>query len=129
MKLFDRVIELTVGQTHIAGLDIAFEIEKDESLAPNPCHIEIYNLSSANRAILSKYTQVPVVLKAGYSESVGLIFKGDMLRCIHFKESTSWKTVLASGDGAMAIQTQRIDKSYSKGTPIKDIVEDLAQRI
>ena len=30
MRLFDRVIELTVGETAITDLDIAFEIEKDE---------------------------------------------------------------------------------------------------
>lgn len=129
MRLFDRVVSLRVGETDIEGLDIAFEIEKDESPAPNPCHIEIYNLNSANRATLSKYANVPVVLKAGYKGNEGIIFKGDMIRCIHVKEGTSWKTILASGDGAMAIQTQRIDKSYIKGTPIKEIVEDLAQKI
>jgi hypothetical protein len=31
MKLFDRVIEVTVGDTIIKGLSIAFEIEKDFS--------------------------------------------------------------------------------------------------
>lgn len=129
MQLFDRVVELTVGETQISGLDIAFEIEKDESPAPNPCHIEIYNLSLANRAILSKYIHVPVTLKVGYKDNLGTIFKGDMIKCTHLKEGTSWKTVLASGDGALAIQTKRIDKSYSKGTPIKEVVADLAQKI
>ncbi len=36
MRLFDRVVELRVGDTDINGLDISFEIEKDESPSPNP---------------------------------------------------------------------------------------------
>ncbi len=129
MKLFDRVVELKVGETDITGLDIAFEIEKDENPEPNPCHIEIFNLGPANRATLSKYKQVPVLLKAGYKGQVEIIFQGDMLRCAHIKEGPNWKTVLASGDGALAMQTKRIDKSYAKGTPLKTVVEDLAKQM
>lgn len=129
MQLFDRVVELKVGNTDIMGLDIAFEIEKDLSPEPNPCHIEIYNLGPDNRAGLSKYGQVPVVLKAGYRDGVGVIFCGDMLRVTHLKEGPAWKTVLASGDGAMAIQTKRIGKSYTKGTPVKTVVDDLAKQM
>jgi Baseplate hub gp41 len=127
--LFDRVIELTVGDTEITGLDIAFEIEKDESLEPNPCHIEIYNLGPENRATLSKYSIVPVVLKAGYKDNVGIIFKGDMVRCSHLMEKASWKTTLACGDGALAIQSKRTNKSYQKGTPVSSVVKDLAKQL
>jgi hypothetical protein len=129
MRLFDRVVELTVGNTTITGLDIAFEIEKDESTEPNPCHIDIFNLSPENRAILSKYDRVPVVLKAGFKEQIGVIFKGDMVRCNHVKEKASWKTTLACGDGAMAIATKRTNKSYAKGTSVKTVVEDLAKQM
>lgn len=127
--LFERVVELRVGDTDITELDIAFEIEKDESPEPNPCHIEVYNLGPENRATLSKYQCVPVLLKAGYKGQVGVIFQGDMLRCHHVKESASWKTVLASGEGALAMQTKRINKSYAKGTPIKTVIEDLARQM
>lgn len=127
MLLFDRVVELTVGETHITGLDIAFEIEKDENLEPNPCHIEIYNLGPENRATLSKYQHVPVVLKAGYKGQVGIIFKGDMVRCNHVMENASWKTTLSCGDGA-SVQGKRTQKTYAKGTPLKMVVEDLARQ-
>jgi hypothetical protein len=129
MLLFERVVELTVGDTEITGLDIAFEIEKDENPEPNPCHVEIYNLGPENRALLSKYKQVPVLLKAGYQGQVGVIFQGDMLRCYHVHENASWKTVLASGEGLLAIQTKRINKSYAKGTPIKTVIGDLARQM
>lgn len=129
MKLFERLVGLTVGDTHITGLDIAFEIEKDLSSEPNPCSVEIFNLSPENRSILSKYDRVWVMLRAGYKDSVGLIFKGDMLSIRHLKEGPTWKTVLASGDGANAIQTARTKKSYAKGTPVKTVVKDLAEQL
>lgn len=129
MRLFDRVVELKVGETEITGLDIAFEIEKDESPEPNPCHIDIYNLNAENRAALSKYNIVPVMLRAGYKGQVGIIFQGDMIRCSHIKEEASWKTTLACGDGAMAIQSKRTNKSYQKGTPVKTVVQDLAKQL
>jgi hypothetical protein len=127
--LYERVVELKVGDTEITGLDIAFEIEKDESPEPNPCHIEIFNLSQENRATISKYQRVPVLLKAGYKGQVGVLFQGDMLRCYHVQEKASWKTVLASGEGVLALQTKRINKNYAKGTPIKTVIEDLAKQI
>jgi hypothetical protein len=129
MSLFDRVIELKVGDTNITGLDIAFEIEKDFSPEPNPCHVKVYNLSANNRGILSKYSCVPVLLKAGFRDHVGVIFQGDMMSCTHIKEGPTWKTVLASGDGAMAIQTARINKSFAKGTPIRDIIKEIAKQL
>lgn len=129
MKLYERVIELRVGTTEISGLDIAFEIEKDLSPEPNPCHIEIYNLSEQNRAMLSKSKSVPVLLKAGYNGNVGVIFRGDMQNCVHEKIGPTWKTVLASGDGAMAIQSARINKSFAKGTPVKDIIQEIAKQL
>ncbi|TXG75879.1 hypothetical protein E6Q11_06230 [Candidatus Dojkabacteria bacterium] len=127
--LYERVVELKVGDTEITGLDIAFEIEKDESPEPNPCHIEIYNLGPENRSVLSKYRYVPVLLKAGYKGQVGVLFQGDMMRCVHMKEGPTWKTILASGDGVMAMQTKRLDKNYAKGTPIKTVIEDLAKQL
>ncbi len=129
MQLFERVVELTVADTKINGLDISFEIEKDLNPEPNSCQIEIFNLSAVNRAALSKYQRVPVILKAGYQNSLGVIFKGDMIRCNHEKEQASWKTTLSCGDGANAIQSKRTNKSYQKGTPVKTVVGDLSKQL
>gem|GEM_PF-1182907 len=129
MRLFKRVVELTVGETEITGLDIAFEIEKNLNQEPNSCHIDIFNLGPKNREILSKYQRVPVLLKAGYQDSVGLIFKGDMIRCSHLKEGPTWKSSLVNGDGANAIQSTRINKSFAKGTPVKTVIKEIAAQL
>jgi hypothetical protein len=129
MRLFDRVVELRVGDTEITGLDITFEIEKDLTPEPNPCHIEIYNLSSKNREILSKYKRVPILLRAGYQGHVSVIYDGDLMRCTHIKEGPSWKTLLTNGEGANAIQSTRINKSFAKGTPVKTVIKEIAKQL
>jgi len=53
MQLFDRVIELIVGDIEITGLDIAFEVEKSLQPEPNICDITVYNLGAENRQRLS----------------------------------------------------------------------------
>jgi hypothetical protein len=72
---------------------------------------------------------VPVVLKAGYKDNVGIIFKGDMVRCNHVKEGASWKTTLAIGDGAKAIQETRCNQAFKEGTPLSTVVSDLIKKI
>lgn len=129
MKLFDRVVELTVGDTEITGLDMAFEIEKNLEKEPNPCHIDIFNLGQKNREILSKYKSVPVLVKVGYKDKVGVIFQGDMIRCTHIKEGPTWKSTLVNGDGANLIQTARINKSFAKGTPVKTVIKEIAEQL
>jgi hypothetical protein len=129
MKLFDRVVELRVGDTEITGLDIAFEIEKDLTPEPNPCHIEIYNLGQKNRDTLSKAKHAPVLLRAGYNGQVSVIYDGELVRCTHIKEGPTWKTVLANGEGVTAIQTARINKSFAKDTPVKTVIKEIAKQL
>ncbi|MCA9508957.1 MAG: hypothetical protein KC505_11100 [Myxococcales bacterium] len=129
MKLFDRIIELKVGDTNIKGLDIAFEIEKDESPEPNPCHIDIFNLNPTNRTILAKYQKVPVLLKAGFKDGVGVIFHGDMMRCNNSFEQASWKTTLACGEGLKESQKNPVNKTFAKGTPLKTVINELTGQI
>jgi hypothetical protein len=124
--LFDRVVKLNVGNTKIRNLDIAFEIQKDELPEPNPCHVDIYNLGPENRATLSRYAIVPVVLKAGYKDNVGIIFKGNMVRCVNVFENASWKTTLSCGDGA-EVQGKRTQQTYAKGTPLEQVIKDLSK--
>lgn len=78
-----------MGETDINGLDISFEIEKDETCAPNSYHIEIYNLCADNRAILSKAKHVPVLLKVGYKGHVGILFQGDLIRWPNYYQASS----------------------------------------
>jgi len=128
-KLFERQVELQVGDALITGLDVAFEVEKDLSPVPNNCHIDIFNLGPKNRAELSKHRRIPVTLKAGYKNALALLFKGDLLRCQHLKEGPTWKTSLSLGDALNVIQTKRLKKSYAKGTPLKSVIEDLIKEL
>ena len=128
-RLFDRIIELKIGETNVTELDVAFEIQKDLSPEPNSCHIDIYNLCAKNREVISRQKRVPVLLRAGYKDHVGLIFKGDLISCTYIKEGPTWKTTLASGDGVAAMQNARINKSFVKDTPVKKVIEELAKQL
>lgn len=58
-----------------------------------------------------------------------MIFKGDLVRCTHAKEDTDWKSTLFNGDGAKSLQSARINKSFSKGTPIKTVIKEMAEQL
>ena len=90
MQLFDRVIELQIGDTEIKGLHIAFEVEKSLSPEPNMAQIIIWNLCERNRRTLSEQTRIPVILKAGHKNNVALLFRGDLLSCDHIKEGMDY---------------------------------------
>ncbi|MEI6806470.1 MAG: hypothetical protein WCK49_08200 [Myxococcaceae bacterium] len=75
---FSRVAELSVGDTKISGLDISFFVEKTLTQEANTAEIKIYNLNAVNRKTLRDQQHIPVLLKAGYENSVGLLFKGDL---------------------------------------------------
>jgi len=52
-----------------------------------------------------------------------------MMSCSHIKEGPTWKTILASGDGAVVIQSARINKSFTKGTPVKTVIGEIAKQL
>lgn len=70
-----------------------------------------------------------MILKAGYRDHLGVLFQGDMISCVHNKENPTWKTALATGDGAKAIQTTRLNKSFAKGTPVKTVIKEIAAQL
>lgn len=129
MKLFDRIIKLKVGETNVAGLDIAFEINKNLEAQANTCEIKILNLSLKNREILSNHKRVPVILEAGYKDFLQPIFIGDMYNIFCQKEGPDIITILSVGDGLNSIQTSRIKKTYVKDTPVKYVIQDLAKSL
>jgi hypothetical protein len=86
MKFFDRCIKLKVGETDIAGLDMAFEVNKNLKAEANTCEVKILNLSLKNREILSSYKRVPVILEAGYKGFLQPIFVGDMCNILGTKK-------------------------------------------
>ena len=127
--LFDRKIELQIGDTELEGLDISFKIQKDTSTNPNPAEICIFNLNPKNRKYLSDNEKIPILLKVGYNKTTALLFKGDLQRCEHFLENLDWRTTLTCGDGLKAITEARTNKTFTKGSGVLDVIKSIASSL
>lgn len=125
--LFSRVAELVIGETQIVGLDISFFVEKALTSEPNTAEIKIYNLNDANRKTLQDHQHVPVLLKAGYEGSVGLLFKGDLTEVFSQLEGPDWVTTIRSGDGLVALRSAQIQQSFKAGTPVLEVFKSIAK--
>ncbi|MEI6806061.1 MAG: hypothetical protein WCK49_06095, partial [Myxococcaceae bacterium] len=126
---FSRVAELSVGDTKISGLDISFFVEKTLTAEPNTAEIKIWNLNSVNRKTLQDQKHIPVLLKAGYQNSVGLLFKGDLTEVFSQCEGPDWVTTVRSGDGLVALRSAQIQQSFKAGTPILEVLKSIAKTL
>ena len=117
----NRQVKLTVGDTTIDALDIAFEINKSLKPAPNTACISIFNLNPKNRAYLSEQKHIPVELEAGYAHNLALIFKGDLVFCKNEPVGSDIKTTLISGDGNKALRDCECNQNFEAGTSVCNI--------
>lgn len=132
-ELWDRDYMVTVDTIEITKLDVAFSVTKTLKKEPNTCDLTIYNLNPDHRSQLAQVKTPWVKIEAGYkgdgtgSGNKALIFHGQ-LRGVHsYREGPDWITELHSGDGEKALKNARINKSYSKGTRVGTIIDDLVE--
>lgn len=130
--LFGRSASLTVGVPGEQGkkftdLRITFDIEKSIEANPNSGKISIFNLSEQSRALFEQ-KGATVILMAGYTIPE-LIFSGDVKKPLNNRSGPDWITEIEAGDGETAYQEARIDKSYTPGTSVRQIVTDLGKQL
>ncbi len=106
------------------GFRIGFKIEKDTSSTVNKAEIRIYNLSSNSRSLAENPKNV-VELFAGYGKEPKLLFRGNPSRVISTIGGPDSVTTFDVGDGLKSFQNSRVDVSFKKGTPAKDIFQTL----
>ena len=110
----------------ITDLRIEFNVKRDLSKHPNSCSIKITNLGKAARTALSK-KPLNVVLEAGYDGVTRVLYTGDMIFGMSTLDDADWTTLIQCGDGDRVNASARINRSYPSGTPVKDILKDLAK--
>jgi len=131
--LFDRKVELHVflqsEKYIIKDLHMSFDILATRDSKPNTAKINVYNLSESTRNLFSSET-TGIEFWAGYGDDLGMIFRGswyeDTSIFRHRKEGTNWATEIETGDGLKEFQNTYFDKSYTSGTVIIDIINDVA---
>lgn len=112
---------------------IEFSISKSISSTANSAEITIFNLTESHRNSMGKEFD-SITLEAGYippgeAGNVGVIFKGAVRDVEHKREGPNIKTIISCGDGDKALRRATISKSFPKGTPVKDVVDELAKQL
>lgn len=119
--LYRRVAKLSINAADLSDLRVAFSIKKTLTKEPNTAEIRVWNLSAESRKAIAD-RHLPVILSAGYAESVGVVFRGDLRFVSHERVGPDWVTKLNCGDGEKSITGDRISRSFGPGTPASQVL-------
>ena len=128
--LYLREISATVIPRRSASITISqlrmrFKLEKTERSAPNQGKLQIFNLSPANRDLVSA-KQTRLQISAGYQQTIKGVFIGDITRVAHKRKDTDIITDIELGDGDYAYRLARSDTGFPPGTPYINVYKKLA---
>lgn len=126
-------ISINPGGISLHEIKIKFSVSKGVSSTQNSAEITIWNLAEKSRNALGKELD-DITLEAGYlppegGGNVGIIFKGQIRDVEHKRDGADILTTISCGDGDKAIRNAVLGKTYPKGTPVKDVVEDLYKEL
>ena len=113
----------------IENLRIEFSVNKTFSSSTNTCSLRIYNLSQEKRNILVEEGS-QVRLFAGYRLNAGtqLLFVGDVSNISHTFAQPEIISTLTCLDGETTLYNTLISVSFSERTPIRDVIQYIANR-
>jgi hypothetical protein len=127
-KLFDRRVSVQVDTLLVEGLRIAFKVERSISKEPNKAEIQVYNLSEDSRRRTQK-KDAALVLQAGYPETIGQLFSGNVKTVSHVRNGADWLSKFVSADGETQFRTARIAESFGPGVKPDQIVRKLVDAL
>ncbi len=111
-------------------LKVAFSVSAGISGSANTASIELWNLNEGHRNAVGKELD-SVQIEAGYIDpatgqsNVGIIFKGDLRDVEHRRDGPDIISKISCGDGDKAFRSATISKSFPKGTPVPEVVEEI----
>lgn len=115
------------------ALYLDFIIEKDFEEEPNYCNLNIWGLNPAVRAqIASAANQsapIEVFLTPSGSEDFVGAFRGEIVYARNRKGNPNYLTYIHAESQKLAHQSIYFEKNYAKGTPIRQIVDDMIKAI
>ena len=114
-------------------LTVNFDIKRFGDAKSTYSVFTIYNLSRATRDLIFKpltdenliNQKIEVIFEAGYGDNLSVIYHGFVLECNSMRDAGSpdVKTIVSCYDDRPLMY---INKTYSKDTPIKQIIRDVA---
>lgn len=130
---FSGGLIINPGGINKHDIRIEFSISKSISSTANSAEITLFNLTESHRNSMGKEFDA-ITLEAGYmppgeAGNVGIIFKGAVRDVEHKREGANIKTIISCGDGDAALRRATISKSFPKGTPVKDVIDELSKQL
>lgn len=123
-------VELREGQAVRQGLDVAFEVERDDTPKPNTCDLTIWNLNSSNRGKVQRLGKTAqVIIEAGYQGSMAEIFRGTIEDARSTKDRVDWVTTVEASDGGRPLRSSRVNKSFPPGTAVSTVLTSLSESL
>lgn len=119
---FDTLPNATI----ITGLRIQARIEKSIDRAPNTLKVTVTNDAEPTRVDLTT-RPLTVTIDAGYDGNLRHIFTGDMRRGWSELKETDWLTHMHLADGDRAYRFARVNRSYTRGTPVLTALREAAR--
>lgn len=141
-QLFRRTWSLTVGTLLIrpieggVPLDLSFEVERSTDRTPNTAVVTIYNLGRERRQGIA--APVELQLEVGYEDAgSSVIFSGRARRVergrrknrglVHQRKDVDVETIIEAEDGGDGYRDAELNRSYSSGTPVASVLEELVR--
>src|SRR4029077_6586537 len=106
----------------IEDLRVQFKIRKTLEKEPNNSEISIFNLTEDHRAALTTARGYPVILEAGYKDTISQIASGDCRVADPVREGADWITKIQISDGWRAFNYGFANQSFSAGSPAADVI-------
>lgn len=120
-----------VVRTH--ELRVAFKVSKGVSGSANTAELSVWNLAEGHRNAVGKEFD-KVTLECGYSppdggDNIGLIAVGEIRDVLHERDGPDIVTTVQFADGDKALRKATVSKTHPAGTPVKDVVDNLATEL
>ncbi len=137
--LFDRRVVVQVAPpppdfatvqnaVEVRDLRVQFRVEKTLKRDPNTAEIQISNAAPNTRALF-QVRGARVVLQAGYTGTLDVVFVGDVIMAVTTRDGPDWVTRLQCGDGTRLLAHARMTTSYAGGTPLRRVITDAARKL
>lgn len=129
-QLFGRRCEVSIDTLKIAGHRVTGKVTKTYKPEPNACELQIYNLTDAQRAQISKVKSPLVKVAAGYgtsSDGLTQLFYGHALHSWHEVRGADIVTIVSTSDGGDKKQKARVNIAFDKNTKTSTVLKRIAE--
>ncbi|HWI02399.1 MAG TPA: hypothetical protein VNT52_00975 [Acidimicrobiales bacterium] len=117
--LFGRKVDLIVANRagaglNLSGLRIVFRVTKADAQTPNTAEIRVYNVARDTVQRMQDEFE-DVTLQAGYDETFGVIFRGNIKQAISGRDGVDSFVTIYAGDGDAAYNFAIVNATLAAG--------------